>query len=121
LLALIEEHTEIVEFAFEWPTKASEARAGLVLERNVRLQELKKAAVLGELELGDALSGKVFLCGDGYAGKSTLTKSLVRRVQASDMCWSFTAACLPDRLHHYEATRGIALARYEQHGTQLVF
>jgi hypothetical protein len=120
LLAFIEEHTEIVEFDLAWPTKASAARADLSLERNLRLQWLRVAATTGNLELGDALWGKVFLCGDGYAGKSTLTKSPVRPGQASGMCWSFAAACLP-RPHYYEATRGIALARYEQNGTQLVF
>jgi hypothetical protein len=120
LLALIEEHTELVEFDLAWPTQASAARADLSLERNLRLQKLRIAATTGDLELGDALWGKVFLCGDGYAGKSTLTKSLVRPGQASGMCWSFAAACLP-RPDYYEPTRGIALARYEQKSTQLVF
>jgi hypothetical protein len=113
LLALINEHSELVEVILGWPTKVLEARAEVALNRNLRLQNLWVRAVAGYLELGNALWGKVFLCGDGYAGKSTLTKSLVRLGQASGMCWSFTAAC-PPRPDFYEATGGIALARYEQ-------
>jgi hypothetical protein len=69
------------------------------------------------LELGDALWGKVFVCGDAYSGKTTLTKSVVSPGGLGKTCCYL--ACFP-RTSPYEATRGIALARYQRDGTQLL-
>ncbi|GAQ89508.1 hypothetical protein KFL_005300120, partial [Klebsormidium nitens] len=127
LISTIETYGEVTSIELPWKSKALRTQLLLACERNKRLQGLWEVASEDELVRIDSLWGKVFLCGDGYAGKSTLTKSLVRRKGLFAACLqpsegAFVSAFVSNQ---YVAIRGIALAKYqavyEGKGAQLVF